>query len=271
MKKILTLILAVMLTVIAVPNSISFASANTVANEEIRFTTPQVMQSRSSEVVYYTSKVVLEENSTVNNCPCYYTSYPNACGAVAGANIVGFYDKYYEDLIPDYKTYLSNGNYKPTGSTAIPALIGELYTLMRTNVDDVGCTQSEFLNGLSQYVSSKGRSVNYTSAFSNGNINYNTVKSAINNNKLLAIFCLPTELTSIVNGSNSDTLNSTSISTAHIMIVYGYVKIQYTLTNGSVRTDTYLKVTSGISAPSTAYYRINSCEDVVNLTQVTIS
>ena len=271
MKKILTLFLTFVLIVIIVPTTNNVASASTLSSCEIRYTTPQVVQNRSSEVIYYTNRTVLEQNTTQNNCPYYQnTIYDNACGAVAGADVIGFYDKYYEDLIPDYKVYLSNGNYKPTGSTAIPSLISELYTLMRINVDDVGCTQSEFLNGLSQYVSGKNRSITYTNAFSNGSINYSTVKSAIDSNNLLIIFCNPTQITTISAGTGADTLSPTTFTSAHIMIVYGYYKVQYRLTNGSIRTDTYLRVTSGITSPANAYYCINTTSDVIDLKQVSI-
>lgn len=67
----------------------------------------------SKEKVTYTNKEEIEIE-TYMGVPLYtqISDLPNSCGATGGAIMVGFYDRYYEDLIPDYVPYYSNGNYK---------------------------------------------------------------------------------------------------------------------------------------------------------------
>ncbi|MDE6075060.1 MAG: hypothetical protein K2G26_01340, partial [Clostridia bacterium] len=84
----------------------------------------------STETIEYGSRAD-DLYETINGVPQYTAQLSNSCGATAGATIVGFYDKYYEDLIPDYTSYYSaTGKYRSPDKVYIPALMDELYTLM---------------------------------------------------------------------------------------------------------------------------------------------
>lgn len=272
-KKIFTILVCVILLSVGVftNSTVAFALTSGEVLSEERYTEPMVYQSKTSETFSFIKYEELEYNITPNSCPkYYYTGYSNACGAIAGADIIGYYDKYYTNLVPNYVTHYTSGKYKSIDSTYIPAVIGDLYTLMRTNVDDVGVSYNDFLSGLSQYISSKGYTVNYTSVFSNTTINYGAVKSAIDQRKVLALFCRATEICELSTSSNTEKIIITNINSAHIMVVYGYHKIRYTLTDGSIRTDTYLLVSTGLYSPQLAYYNINS-DDVVQLQRIDIT
>ena len=85
----------------------------TVAAEASRFCgygEQTAYASLESEFINYTRK---EETyiETVGGAPLYLqlADYPNSCGAVGGAMIVGFYDRYFTNLIPDYDPMTPKG------------------------------------------------------------------------------------------------------------------------------------------------------------------
>ncbi len=210
--------------------------------------------------VYYTSKNDSEFNRTAGGAPQYETlsDLTNACGAVAGAEIVAFYDKYFSELVPNWTSYYpASGRYRAQDKTYVPAVMRELYTLMRTNVDDVGVSASDFTNGLKAYVNNHGYSVSYQNVVSGSSIDYGACKQAIDNNKVIALLARAGEMYQINNGSGYDSITTVNITDLHIMVAYGYQKIEYSNANGVFRTDTYLEVATGWASPSTAYYKIN--------------
>ncbi len=237
----------------------NIATADSVS--EMRYyDAPGVMPiSGTDETITFARK---EETEIVfpNAVPNYFTSdYDNACGPVAGANIVGYYDKYYEDLIPDYTTYYpANGRYRMTDRTYIPALIGDLYTLMQTNVWGIGVSETECLNGLQAYVQGKNRSLSYTNlkplAF-----DLMAYKNAISNNKPVLFFCQTTEVYEIDPGDTQDGVLFMMSSNAHIVVGYGYYEIKYyDANNVNFRTDVYLQVATGWLTTSSGYLKANN-------------
>lgn len=214
-----------------------------------------------SEFIYYTRK---EENyiETVGGAPLYYqlSEYPNSCGAVGGAMIVGFYDKYYEDLIPGYQSYTPKGTYKRTDRVYIPKLMGELYTLMRTNVDDVGVSQADCLSGLSQYIKNHGKTMSYSSVKGTNKINETAYYNAINSNKPTLLFCSKMVLHFVSNGDNFDEIGRTTFEGSHIAIAYGYVEIKYYNNNGLFKTDRYLNVGTGLAGVLTGYIDMSATD-----------
>lgn len=216
--------------------------------------------SSSIETISYTSRTT-DLTETEKGVPFYQanSSLSNACGAIAGAIVLGFYDKYYENLIPDFTSYFtSSGKYKPADKTYIPALIDNLYVLMRTNVDDVGVAEDDCLNGLKKYIKDTGYDVAYTSVKSSSGIDQTAYLDSISNNKPVLVFAKKMEIVSgISSSSNTDTISKLSISDNHIFVGYGLYKINY-LIGSSVRTDTYLKVACGLAGLNYGYIKISS-------------
>lgn len=225
-----------------------------------RYADQPFLSTYAQETVNYTRKVIVEQNTTDGQSPMYSpnSGQTNACGAVAGAEIVAFYDKYYPEMIPGWDSYFtSNGKYRLKDSTYVPALMNELYTLMRTNVDDVGVSENDFKNGLKTYINNKGYSISYQSVISGNNVNYSACKSAIDNNKVIVLFAKAGDVYTISSGTGFDTITPTNIAGAHIMVAYGYKQIQYYNAGGVFRTDIYLEVAMGQSTIKTASYKIN--------------
>lgn len=249
------------------------------ASDEIRYggfygdSETATMSDITSEQVYYTNK---EEDyfTTDNSVPLYTpnTTLSNSCGATGGAIIVGFYDKYYENLIPGYTTYYTaNGNYKKIDSTYIPALMVDLYDLMRTNVDDVGVSESDCRSGLRSYVQGKGYSLTYTSIKTGSALNMNACKNAFLNNKPILLFCEEVGVASVDQGNGYDNITTMTIANNHIMVAYGYYQIKYYSGSNNFRTDTYFFVAPGLYGLTVGWVNVDSIDWLNNGYIVTIN
>ncbi len=249
--------------------------ASAASQEEERYYDSYAISTAAAETVTYDSK---EETTTTtnSNVPFYYnfsSSLTNACGAVAGAIVVGFYDRYYEELIPNYTPYIPAGNiYKPFDSTYVRGLIEDLYVYMRTNVEDVGVSKTECLNGLEDYVHDQGLDITYSGV---KNVilgfNYNNYKAAIDNNKPVMLFCQNLSLKEISYTDTADIIVETIISGNHIVIGYGYCEVKYYNGSNNFRTDKYLMVANGQPSISTGYVDISDDDWCLDGYAVTIS
>ena len=228
---------------------------------ESRYADAPVISSVATTEIYFTSRDIVEERDTAGGAPSYYINYglANACGPLAGAEIVAFYDKYYSNLIPGWDSYYpATGKYRTQSTTYVQPLVYELYDLMQTNVKGDGVSEGEFKTGLQQYINNQGYSASYTSVKSGTTLDYNACKTAIDNNKVIALFTTPGDLYEIFEYSDHDLIGSFTIAGNHIMVAYGYLQIKYYNNSGLFRTDTYLKVATGQSVTSVAYYRVGT-------------
>ena len=216
-----------------------------------------------SEFIYYSKRAGDVPVTTTNLAPTYYPNpdLANSCGPTAGAVVVGFYDKYYENLIPNFTAYYpATGKYKPKDKVYVPAVMQGLYTLMRTNIDDVGVSEKDCLNGLEDYIQEKGYQVNYKPVKNSaGAFQFTTVKNAIDNNKPVLLFCDEAKMVSVAVGDGYDKIVTSVIQSKHVVVAFGYNIIQYyNSKNELFRTDTYLVVSTGLSIISVDYISVNS-------------
>lgn len=196
---------------------------------------------------------------TTNGVPLYEAYLSNSCGPTAGAIIVGFYDKYYEGLIPGFTGYYpATGKYKKYDKTYTPQLMEELYTLMRTNVDDVGVSEADCLSGLRTYCVNKGYSVTYSSVASSKNVNTTSYINAIKQNKPVIIFGGDTVIQDFDTGSTYETVSNVTIPNNHVFVGYGYYTIKYYNGDNNFRTDSYLRVACGRSDYNYGFIRVAS-------------
>lgn len=231
-----------------------------MSSGETRYTDAPILSTYADTTVYYTSKEVVEEARTDGGAPTFLTitGMTNGCGAVAGAEIVAFYDKYYPELIPGWDSYYASGKYRGQNATYVNPMMLELYDLMQTNVKGEGVSESEFKTGLQAYFTNHGYTASFQSVKSGSTLNYNACKQAVDSNRIMVLFITPGDIYEIIESSNNDYIASYTISGNHIMIAYGYLQVKYYNSTGLFRTDTYLEVATGSSAPTKAYYRIDS-------------
>lgn len=240
----------------------AWTGSNSV-NAETRYADATLLSTYATETVTYTSKEVTGPVNTPGNCPYYYPlpDLSNSCGAIAGAEIVSYYDKYFSDLIPDWVSYYpTNGKYRFQDTTYVPALMRDLYTRMRTNVDDVGVSRTDFLNGLTSYINEKGHQVSYQSVKSGKTLNYAQCQNAVENNKIIVLFTLPTNVYGVSSGDNIDIIRPISIAGAHIMVIFGYCELRYYNNNVLFRSDTYLNVAMGQTGYTSMFFRADNTD-----------
>lgn len=214
----------------------------------------------SSEDVSYTRR---EETyiETTNAVPLYTASgdLQSACGPVAGSIVVGFYDKYYENLINNYTSYYpANGRYKNANGTAVKQVMNELYTLMRTNIDGTGVSEVDCVNGLKSYIQGKNRYVNAKSIKQNSSFNLTNYKNSIDNNRPVLLFGGVADYYIVMMGDNEDRITQGTIEGNHVYVGFGYYIINYYNGNSISRTDTYLRVASGLMGYSSFLLRVSS-------------
>ena len=183
----------------------------------------------------------------------------NYCAPAAGTNVIGYYDRYYPNLIPNFEPGMMNGDdywYFPDMNFApVVQVFEDLYELMHTNEDGIGTSGNDFKNGLKEYVQDRGYSLNYGSFYQNStNVNLTTLQSMINSNKVGVLLCSTYNyIYAIVEGEGRTYLSKVESSRAHMMMVYGYYTVDYYKDGEVFRTDTYLQVSSGYSSGHQGY------------------
>ncbi len=215
----------------------------------------------TKETITFTNREVTSVE-TYKGVPKYtpISELSNSCGATAGAIIIGFYDRYFEELIPNYVTYISSGVYKSRDSVYIPQVMRELYTLMRTNVDDVGVGETDCKNGLAAYVTNRGRSLQYSSVYSSKKVNETAFRNAVNNNNPTILFCSKMDLYSFTTLNTSETLTCNTFSGGHVAVAYGLYIVNYYNGNTIFRTDKYLRIATALDSLTTGYLKIDSTD-----------
>lgn len=179
------------------------------------------------------------------------------CAAVAGTNLIGFYDRYYEDLIPNHTAgYVSYGYYLYyVADSYVFDSMRELYADM--NGSAVGINEANFKNGMQKYCARKNLSCDFTQLVSSGSLNFNAVKQSISDNKPIALLLSTYNLTIISNYEGYDRYSYELYSGNHVMAGFGYVEFSYTLSDGSSRIERFVKVASGNDRHSESYFNVN--------------
>ena len=214
-----------------------------------------------TQTVTYSSKTT-DEYSIQYDLPNYTgKAGETTCANTAGAVLIGYYDRFCENLIPDYKVYTQFGSrirYK-SRSTEIDGLILTLKDLMNTDQGHAGTTFAEFQDGMKQYVEGKGYAYSTASLFTFGNFNFERYKEAVKNGKPVAIFLNSyAMLDNITKNGNSDVIVSGFSALTHVAVGCGYRCDSYFGANGQLsETRRYLKVASCVDKYGIGYLNIN--------------
>ncbi len=218
-----------------------------------------------TETFEYATKETSSEYKINKSFPAYYntnSSLTNSCANVAGANIMGYYDRYYENLIPDYVPGILRGaNYSYYQMTVNVSkkqdVINELYVRMGTNSPDAGTSQEGYKSGITSYVNAKGYNVTYNSVMTGSGLDINKLKSVLQNGDPVSLYLSGYNITAINDTGYSLNLNKYLYTGNHIMIVYGYQTINYYNSNHIlIKSNTYLYVATGMI--HTGYYILNN-------------
>lgn len=185
-----------------------------------------------------------------------------ACAAVAGTNILGFYDRYYEDLIPNHTAgILAYGNYLYNlADSYVDDAMRVLYADMKG--DGSGITETNFKSGLQTYCARKNLSCNFTSIMSSGTLNYNSVKQSIEENKPVALLLSTYTVCDVEGYSGYDRHIYNMFYGDHVMVGFGYCDIDYYHSDGSSSNYKFIYVAAGLGDPDDGFFNINYCTNI---------
>lgn len=225
-----------------------------------------------SESIAYATKNTTEYKIK-SEVPSYYGQIDSTnCANVAGAVLIGYYDRFCEELIPNYKTYIQIGSvikYR-AASTETESVINSLHDYMGTDVGIAGTTYSGFQKGMRTYVNNHNYTYNITEF---GGFDFERYKTAVEGDIPVALFLLDYSL--IVTGQDSgtlETINSHHFTRAHVVVGYGYkIDTYYNSNNQIITTRTYLKVASGFVEYGMRYLCLDGKSNIENATAVIIS
>ncbi len=237
---------------------ISQENLETLRADAIVYKQTALSAESDSVTIKYVSRVP-ESKSLSRRIPKFVNpgGIENACAAVAGANIIGFYDRYHEDLIPNHKAgYESYGFYLYSlQDNYVGDAIKQLYSDMNGTAD--GISETNFKKGMQKYCEDKGFNCIFTPITSSGKLNFSSVKQSINENKPIALLVSTYTVANIAGYDGYDRYDYDYYYGNHIMAGFGYYGLDYTLTDGSSLRSEFVYVASGYSKPVDAFFNIN--------------
>jgi len=252
-----TILIAILLSMSFAIPSVVYASDDSVG--EIFYAATGSAR-KETETFSYATKT--SESYSINpTFPNYYNtnaSLQNTCANVAGANIIGYYDRYFENLIPNIKPGAGTTKYTyypmTRNMSEKQALINDLYCRMQTNTVGPGNTQIQYKNGITSYVQSKGLTVSYNSVMSNDVFDLNKAIGQLQKGNPISLYMSSYGFTNVTDNGSLVSLDKNLYDDNHIVIAYGYEKVSYFDVNGRlIRTEIYLKVSTGINGVSGVY------------------
>ncbi len=186
-----------------------------------------------------------------------YTFAPTvgSCAPIAASNLVGFYDRYDENLIPDH----TSGSLYGTGyiytieDDAVELVIQELHSLMGTTEN--GTTEDQFLDGLKSFCSNKGKSVSVSSCMSGKTFSFSKAQSYIENNIPIVLFLSGYTVGMRMEYEDRDEISYYRSDANHVMVGFGYSVYNYQTSDGAI-TKNYFNVAAGLNLYSSGIYDI---------------
>ena len=225
-----------------------------------------------SETINYARRET-EEYGIVGTLPTYYpnTTSNSSCANVAGTVVIGYYDRLCEELIPNFQTYrkLGTGFVYKGGRAETNAVMDSLYTLMGTDVGGAGTTFNGFHAGMKSYVEGHGYSYQTEDI---GSLNFESYKTAVKNNKPVALFLSNFSFRQTSNDDGSkEILNYDFCNASHVVVGYGYmIDTYYDNYNNVIATRTYLSVASGFVTYNLSYLCLDGKSSISYASAVTI-
>lgn len=261
---ILTVIAALLIVFSPAPSNLCFAEEADIyyGNSEVYYAATQTNSSALQSYFTYHRKQVVASAFANASYPEYYNinnSLTNTCACVAGANIVGFYDRYYSNLIPDFEP----GIQRPTAyiytsmgvsTSTKQSVINTLYDFMGVNSIENGASQAQYKNGLAQYVDNQGYNLSFSSVMSGTSINISALQSALSQEHAITLYVSGYALSAVADSDNTLIVASTTYNSNHIMVIFGMEHVIYYDANDNVLADnTYLYVATGNNLDNPVY------------------
>lgn len=259
MSKINTiaLVLLLLVNIICVPLTIGCAQAEQQKSTTYK-NTDTVNDKLEMEYVNYTSKSISASTSLAVRCPAYcFSPEIGSCASIAAGNVVGFYDRYDENLIPNHTagTYLGNLFLYSGEDDAVSEVITQLYQYMKSD-DHLGATEQEFINGLTRFCNEKGKNITFTSCMKRKKLDYSSAQSSLKANQPIILFLQGYNVCTVESENGQDTIEYCVSDVNHIMVAFGFQTHTY-ITNTGTFDYEFLKVSSGLDYMSEGLFNIN--------------
>ncbi len=230
----------------------------------------------TSETISYATKSTESYSFPYDAPNLYGTTNGTCCANNAGGIVIAYYDRFYENLIPNYQSYtifLGTIVYKDI-SFESTAVVETLRDYMAVDGITQGTTFSGFQQGMERYVEEKGLTYSTTSMMSWGELNLETYKNYVEDEIPVALFLNGFAMSNFGEEDNVDTvINSTYVAT-HVEVGIGYkIDTYYNASGNVITTRKFLKVSSGIVNYGIGYLNIssNAGGDIVNAIAIEIS
>ena len=197
------------------------------------------------------------------------------CAHTAAASILTYYDRFCENIMPDFVPYMTLGTaivYRST-SSHISNMTLELVDLMLIGEPHAGVTFSEFQLGMETFVEQQGYTYTSTNLFSNGSFNLNNYKNAVENGKPCAIFLTDFTMSNgIREEEGQDTIGCGYCPISHVVAGCGYkIDTYYDANDNVITTRTYLKVASGLNSYGIGYLSLNEVNTISKAISILVS
>lgn len=260
----------------------AFAPAGFIANKQ---------QLPADEIYYYdtlyTAGNSIQDTSTINtpyisrtltsyyqalSCPSYtYAPAVGSCAAVAAGNLIGYYDRFDENLIPNHVSgnMLSDTNYfiYNIEDIYVKQTIEKLYSYITG--DGYGATEDDFKRGLTQFCTEKGKNIQFYSCMSGSSFDYEKTKDYIEADYPIALFLSGYNIGFMYSTENRDSVSYYTSTANHIMIGFGYENYTYITDNGTENYE-YLYVASGTYIDESGVFNIHYNTKINNALAVNI-
>lgn len=210
--------------------------------------------------------------------PLYYdiSSRTNTCANVAGAIVMGYYDKTYDELIENFTSarVIRDKVLYAKQTQEVENTMARLYTTMKTNITEGGTTVANFKTGLQTYINEQGRKVSYSQVIKNETLEVESYKRAIQNNRPVVLFVSKYTLISTLAldaETGAEEFYKQLYTGNHTVVCYGMRTIRYYDASGKL-TDQMdlLLVATGYNHSPTGYIMIDDYGTLVDGYEVNV-
>ena len=254
MKRVLTFLMSILMLFsffsIPVDNEMTFADSYNGASLENS-------EKVSIAFAYKEDSEIKIDGGLPNYCD--RSTRTNSCANVAGAIVLGYYDKTYDDLIENFSSarVIRDKVLYAAQNVVVDDVIARLYITMKTNITEGGTTITNFKNGLQEYVNDQGLGISYSQVISNYSLNYSKYEDSIKQENPVVLFCSKYSLVSqmaFTAESGTEEFTLQHYIGNHVLIGYGIRAIKYYNSSGDlVRQLTLLTVGTGMSYGALGY------------------
>lgn len=275
---LIAIIIGIAFCLCAYPNVLPAAQSRTAsAFFSAGYAGGTYIETQTDEIVY--DHKTEEKQSLGSSFPDYFNTssqLTNSCANVAGANVIGYYDRYLENLISGYTPGRARGesysyypmNVQPEKKQAV---INELYALMGTNTVESGTSYDQYKAGFDAYVAAQGYTAVHSSVMSGGNLNLNAVSGSIATGQPVVLFLSGYNITSLSGQSGKDTYVKMIYGGNHMVVVYEINTIRYyNAANQLVAVKTIMQAATGFNDVK-GFYIVDNNGLVINAEAVVIS